>query len=57
MDKASYAHRPLNSLPFDSELTPGARNAVRVCLRVQPRERVTVITDEACLEIAAAIVH
>ncbi len=57
MDKASYAHRPLNSLPFDSELTPGARNAVRVCLRVQPRERVTVITDAACLEIAAAIVH
>jgi leucyl aminopeptidase (aminopeptidase T) len=28
-----------------------------VCLRVQPNERVTVITDEACLEIAAAIVH
>jgi aminopeptidase len=57
MDKVSHAHRPLNSIPFDSELTPGARNAVRVCLRVQPRERVTVITDEACLEIAAAIVH
>ncbi|HMK22008.1 MAG TPA: aminopeptidase [Terriglobales bacterium] len=57
MDKASYAHRPLNSLPFDSELTPGARNAVRVCLRVQPTERVTVITDEACLEIAAALVR
>jgi len=57
MDKVSHAHRPLNSIPFDSELTPGARNAVRVCLRVQPNERVTVITDEACLEIAAAIVH
>jgi aminopeptidase len=57
MDKVSHAHRPLNSIPFDSELTPGARNAVRVCLRVQPTERVTVITDEACLEIAAALVH
>jgi leucyl aminopeptidase (aminopeptidase T) len=57
MDKVSQAHHPLNSIPFDSELTPGARNAVRVCLRVQPKERVTVITDEACLEIAAAIVH
>jgi len=57
MDKVSHAHRPLNSILFDSELTPGARNAVRVCLRVQPAERVTVITDEACLEIAAALVH
>jgi len=57
MDKVSHAHRPLNSIPFDSELTPGARNAVRVCLRVEPTERVTVITDEASLEIGAAIVH
>src|ERR1019366_7097463 len=37
--------------------TLGARNAVRVCLRVAPAEKVTVITDEASLEIAAAIVH
>ncbi len=44
-------------MPFDPELTPGARNAVRVCLRVQPSEKVTVITDEVSLEIAAAIVH
>jgi len=57
MDKVSHAHRPLNSIPFDSELTPGARNAVRVCLRIQPSEKVTVITDETSLEIAAAIVH
>jgi aminopeptidase len=57
MDKVSHAHRPPNSIPFDSELTPGARNAVRVCLRVQPCEKVTVITDETSLEIAAAIVH
>jgi leucyl aminopeptidase (aminopeptidase T) len=57
MDKVSHAHRPPNTIPFDSELTPGARNAVRVCLRVQPCEKVTVITDETSLEIAAAIVH
>jgi aminopeptidase len=57
MDKVSHAHRPLNSISFDSELTPGARNAVQVCLRVQPSEKVTVITDEASLEIAAAIVR
>jgi aminopeptidase len=47
----------LNTLSFDPELTPGARNAVSVCLRVQPSERVTVITDEATKEIAASIVR
>ena len=41
---------------FDSEYTAGARNAVSVCLRVQPDEKVCVITDEVTLEIAAAIV-
>jgi aminopeptidase len=44
-------------MAFDPQLTPGARNAVRVCLRVLPSEKVTVITDEVSLEIAAAIVH
>ena len=43
-------------LSFDPEYTPGARNAVSVCLRVQPNEKVCVITDEVTLEIAAAIV-
>jgi len=57
MNKVSHAHRPLNTIPFDFELTPGARNAVQVCLRVEPSERVTVITDEASLEIAAALVR
>jgi leucyl aminopeptidase (aminopeptidase T) len=49
--------RQLNQMAFDPQLTLGARNAVRVCLRVQPSEKVTVITDEVSLEIAAAIVH
>jgi len=44
-------------MAFDPQLSQGARNAVRVCLRVLPSERVTVITDEASLEIAAAIVR
>jgi leucyl aminopeptidase (aminopeptidase T) len=44
-------------MAFDPELTPGARNAVRVCLRVQASERVTVITDGVSLEIAAALVR
>jgi aminopeptidase len=48
--------RSLN-IPFDPEYTPGAYNAVRVCLRVQPEEQVCVITDLATMEIAAAVVH
>jgi leucyl aminopeptidase (aminopeptidase T) len=57
MNTAEKSNRQLNRIPFDPQLTPGARNAVRVCLRVQPSEKVTVITDEVSLEIAAAIVH
>ena len=41
----------------DPELLPGARNAIRVCLNVQPTERVTVITDRECEDIAASLVH
>jgi leucyl aminopeptidase (aminopeptidase T) len=39
----------------DAELVPGARNAIRVCLRLTPEERITIITDEATREIAAAL--
>jgi aminopeptidase len=53
----AHSNRQLNQMAFDPELSQGARNAVRVCLRVLPSEKVTVITDEASLEIAAAIVH
>jgi len=42
---------------FDKELAPGARNAIRVCLNVQPTERVTVIADRDCEDIAASLVH
>jgi leucyl aminopeptidase (aminopeptidase T) len=44
-------------MAFDPQLTPGARNAVRVCLRVQASEKVTFITDEVSLEIGAALVR
>ena len=57
MKTAENLNRQLNRLAFDPELSQGARNAVRVCLRVQPSEKVTVITDEVSLEIAASIVH
>ena len=46
----------LNTLAFDPELSQGAHNAVFVCLKVQPTEKVTLITDEACREIAASLV-
>ncbi len=42
---------------FDAELVPGARNAVRVCLNIQPAERVTLIADRACEDIAASLAH
>jgi leucyl aminopeptidase (aminopeptidase T) len=47
----------LSCLPFDPDLTPGARNAVEVCLRLRPTERVTLIADHETLEIAAALVR
>jgi aminopeptidase len=40
-----------------SELQPGAANAVRVCLNIQPHERVTVISDVACREIGDALIR
>jgi aminopeptidase len=40
---------------FDPELSIGARNAVETCLRIQPREKVTLIADEATREIAASL--
>src|SRR5215212_7495944 len=42
---------------YAPELAPGAYNAIHTCLRLQPEERVTVITDLETLEIAAALVR
>ena len=47
----------LRDIAFDPELTPGARNAVESCLRIQPNEKVTLITDVACQEIGASLAH
>jgi leucyl aminopeptidase (aminopeptidase T) len=57
INTAEPSNRQLNQMVFDPQLTPGARNAVRVCLRVQASEKVTVITDEVGLEIGAALVR
>src|SRR5437588_9894570 len=40
---------------IDAELAPGARNALRICLQLKPSERITIITDEATRDIAAAL--
>jgi len=37
------------------ELQPGARNAVEVCLGIQPGEHVALIADEASREVAASL--
>jgi len=49
MPDRAYLH------PIDPELLPGARNAVEVCLRLKPEERITIITDTATRQIAAAL--
>ena len=38
-----------------NELAPGARNAVRTCLRVEEHERVAILTDRETLDIAESI--
>ena len=43
----------LHSIVFDPELSEGARNAVATCLRIQPEEKVTLITDVETAEIGA----
>ena len=46
----------LRAIPYPPEFGEGARNAVTTCLRIQPDEHVTLITDEATLLIAASLV-
>ncbi|HEY2857315.1 MAG TPA: aminopeptidase [Terracidiphilus sp.] len=45
----------LLSLAFPADFAPGARSAVRTCLRIQRDEKVTLITDRATEQIAASI--
>jgi len=45
----------LDHISFDPSLTPGAHNAIDVCLQLQPDERITVISDRDSLEVAAAL--
>ena len=41
--------------PGAAELEAGARNAVEVCLAIQPGERVALIADEASSQVAASL--
>ena len=41
--------------PGAPELEAGARNAVEVCLAIQPGERVALIADEASSQVAASL--
>ena len=45
----------LLSVPFPETFRPGAHNAVVTCLKVQPDEKVTLIADRSCLQIAASL--
>jgi len=40
---------------YAEDLIPGARNAIRTCLRVRPSESVTIVTDRETEEIAASL--
>src|ERR1700678_1039814 len=57
IDQAVPAAIDLRTTAFPPEFTPGAGNAVTTCLRIQPNEKVTLITDERCLTIAAALAN
>jgi aminopeptidase len=45
----------LLAVPFPAEFAEGARNAVTTCLKIQPEEKVTLITDRSCIAIAASM--
>jgi leucyl aminopeptidase (aminopeptidase T) len=51
----TIARTELLDLAFPADFTPGAQSAVTTCLRIQPSEKVTLITDRATAPIAASI--
>ncbi len=53
MTTETAAH--LLSIDFPAEFAPGARSAVTTCLRIDPAEKVTLITDRVTEHIAAAL--
>lgn len=55
MNSSVSQAQSLLATPFPPDFRPGARAAVQTCLRVQPSEKVTLITDRATIEIAASL--
>ena len=55
VSRAAEAVTDLLTVPFPAEFAEGARNAVTTCLKIQPDEKVTLITDRSCEAIAASI--
>jgi leucyl aminopeptidase (aminopeptidase T) len=53
--KPAAGRTDLLAIPFPDSFRQGARNAVTTCLRIQPEEKVTLITDLSCLAIAASM--
>lgn len=47
----------LAEMAVKPEYESGARNAIHTCLRVQPGEKVWMLTDEKTLDIAASLYH
>ena len=47
----------ISEVDFEEDLIEGAYNAINVCLRLKPEERITVITDNDSLEIACSLVQ
>jgi leucyl aminopeptidase (aminopeptidase T) len=59
IEKRDYSKRLLSDglkeLPFNPEYREGAANAIHTCLKVQPDEVMTVVTDVETMEIGAAL--
>jgi leucyl aminopeptidase (aminopeptidase T) len=47
--------RTILATPFPAEFVAGAHSAIETCLRIQPDEKVTLITDQATAPIAGSL--
>lgn len=45
----------MNMTAYNKELVPGAKNAIEVCLKVKPGQRVYILADRRCEEIGMAL--
>ncbi len=57
VDQQEESGRDLREMSFPAAFAEGAHNAVHTCLKVQPEEKVTLITDLSCAEVAASLAN